>query len=107
MSGTGSKRGNLKPFPAIGKKRWEKNYVNMTADQWAEHMALLEAHKPFRDMELCRLDEAGKKIWISIGGEPVFDPGGTFRGYRGVGKDITERKHDEERAPFLPKHDAA
>jgi diguanylate cyclase (GGDEF)-like protein/PAS domain S-box-containing protein len=106
MSGTGSERVNVKTSPAIGKKRWEQNYVNVTADQWAEHMALLEAHKPFRDMELCRLDESGKKVWISISGEPVFDSSGAFRGYRGVGKDISERKVDEERIQFLANHDA-
>src|SRR6266581_6649192 len=106
MSGTGSQRVNVKTFPAIGKKRWEQNYVNMTADAWAEHIALLEAHKPFRDMELCRLDETGKKIWISISGDPVFDSSGVFRGYRGVGKDISERKQDEERIHFLANHDA-
>src|SRR6267142_1202635 len=106
MSGTGSTRVNLKTFPAIGKKRWEQNYVNMTADQWAEHMAVLEAHKEFRDMELCRVDESGAKIWISIIGEPVFDSAGVFRGYRGVGKDITERKHDEEHIHYLANHDA-
>jgi diguanylate cyclase (GGDEF)-like protein/PAS domain S-box-containing protein len=106
MSGTGSERVNTKTFPAIGKKRWEQNYINMTVDQWAEHIALLEAHKPFRDMELCRLGESGKKIWISISGEPVFDSAGAFKGYRGVGKDITERKQDEERIQFLANHDA-
>src|SRR6266851_3998529 len=106
MSGTGSQRVNVKTFPALGKKRWEQNYVNMTADQWAEHIALLEAHKPFRDMELCRLDETGNKVWISISGEPVFDSSGAFRGYRGVGKDISERKVDEERIHFLANHDA-
>src|SRR5882762_3953151 len=106
MSGTGSRRVNVKTFPAIGKKRWEQNYTNMTADQWAEHIALLEAHKPFRDMELCRQDETGKKIWISISGEAIFDSPGVFRGYRGVGKDITERKQDEERIQFLANHDA-
>jgi len=106
MSGTGSRRVNLKTFPAIGKKRWEQNYVNMTADQWAQHIALLEAHQEFRDMELCRLDESGNKIWISISGAPVFDASGTFRGYRGVGKDITERKLDEERIQYLANHDA-
>jgi diguanylate cyclase (GGDEF)-like protein/PAS domain S-box-containing protein len=106
MSGTGSQRVNVKTVPAIGKKRWEQNYVNMTADAWAEHIALLEAHKPFRDMELCRPDETGKKIWISISGEPVFDSSGVFRGYRGVGKDISERKQDEDRIHFLANHDA-
>src|SRR5207249_1389624 len=92
--------------PAIGKKRWEQNYVNMTAEQWAEHITLLEAHKPFRDMELCRLDETGNKVGISIAGEPVFDSSGAFKGYRGVGKDISERKQDEERIQFLANHDA-
>ncbi len=106
MSGTGSQRVNVKTFPAIGKKRWEQNYINITADAWAEHIALLEAHMPFRDMELCRLDESGKKIWISISGEPVVDTSGAFKGYHGVGKDITERKLDEEHIQFLANHDA-
>jgi diguanylate cyclase (GGDEF)-like protein/PAS domain S-box-containing protein len=104
MSGTGTARINLKR--TIGKKRWEQNYVNMTAEKWTEHIELLEAHKEFRDMELCRLDEAGEKIWISISGEPVFDSSGAFKGYRGVGKDITERKIDEERIHYIANHDA-
>src|SRR5258708_32878482 len=78
----------------------------MTEDRWAEHIALLEAHKPFREMELCRVDESGRKIWISIAGEPVFDAAGAFTGYRGVGKDITERKENEEHIQFLANHDA-
>ena len=106
MSGTGSERVNARSFTTIGKKRWEQNYINMSADQWAEHIAALEAHNPFRDMELCRLDDSGKKVWISISGEPVFDSSGAFTGYRGVGKDITERKHDEEHIQFLANHDA-
>jgi len=36
----------------------------------------------------------------------AFDSAGTFRGYRGVGKDISERKQDEERIHFLANHDA-
>jgi len=106
MSGTGSLRLNLKTFPSIGRKRWEQNYINMSADQWAEHIALLETHKEFLDMELCRLDESGNKVWISISGEPVFDSSGVFKGYRGVGKDITERKLDEEHIHYIANHDA-
>ncbi|HZR71155.1 MAG TPA: EAL domain-containing protein [Burkholderiales bacterium] len=106
FSGMGSQRVNVNTLKYVGKKRWEQNYVNMTADDWAQHIAVLEAHQPFRDMELCRVDDQGRKIWISISGEPVFDASGAFKGYRGVGKDITERKLDEEHIQFLANHDA-
>jgi diguanylate cyclase (GGDEF)-like protein/PAS domain S-box-containing protein len=106
MSGTGSRRVNVKSFRAIGKKRWEQSYVNMSAEKWADHITLLEAHNEFRDMELCRLDESGNKIWISISGEPVFGSSGVFKGYRGVGQDITERKLDEEHIHYIANHDA-
>jgi len=105
MSGTGSARLDVQNFRMLGKRRWEQSYVNMTADAWAEHIAVLDAHKPFRDLELCRLDESGNKIWVGSSGEPVFDAAGAFRGYRGVGKDITERKQNEERIQFLATHD--
>src|SRR4029077_9478079 len=45
--------------------------------------------------ELCRLDDSGRKLWVSVSGEPVFDGSGVFTGYRGIGKDITARKRDE------------
>jgi PAS domain S-box-containing protein len=77
---------------AAGKRRWDFDYLNMTEADWAAHIALLDARKPFHDLELCRLDESGRKVWISVSGEPVFDASGAFNGYRGVGKDITERK---------------
>ena len=90
----------------LGKKRWEQDYTNMSADDWAKHIAILDAHQPFRDLELSRPDESGKTVWITISGEPVFDSSGAFKGYRGVGKEISERKQDEERIQFLANHDA-
>jgi len=79
----------------IGKRRWELGYVNMTPADWARHIAILEAHQPFQNLELCRLAE-GRKLWINTSAEPVFDAAGAFKGYRGVGQDITERKREEE-----------
>jgi diguanylate cyclase (GGDEF)-like protein/PAS domain S-box-containing protein len=90
----------------IGKKRWEQDYTNMSADDWAKHIAILDARQPFRDLELSRPDDSGKTIWITISGEPIFDSSGAFKGYRGVGKEISERKKDEERIQFLANHDA-
>jgi diguanylate cyclase (GGDEF)-like protein/PAS domain S-box-containing protein len=81
---------------AVGKKRWDFDYLNMTEADWAAHIALLDARKPFRDLELCRLDDSGGRVWISVSGEPVFDASGAFMGYRGVGRDITARKRAEQ-----------
>jgi len=106
LTGAGSQVYGQTAQLLVGKTRWELNYVNMTAEDWAAHIATLEARRPFRDLELCRLDENGKKVWVSVSGEPVFDPSGTFTGYRGVGKDIAERKQDEERIQHLASHDA-
>jgi diguanylate cyclase (GGDEF)-like protein/PAS domain S-box-containing protein len=96
FSGTGTKGVAPANLQWIGQKRWEQQYLNMSAADWAAHIADLDARRPFRDLELCRLTEAGDKVWISVSGEPVFDASGNFKGYRGVGRDITTRKRMED-----------
>ena len=90
----------------LGRARWEQNLANMSAEDWAAHRATLEAHLPFRDLELCRLERDGRERWYSVSGEPVFDAAGRFAGYRGVGRDITARKLDERHIRHLASHDA-
>src|SRR5206468_9899299 len=84
------------PSSNIGKTRWDLPALNMTEADWAAHRALLEAHQPFYDLELCRRTADGKLKYTSISGEPIFDRSGAFKGYCGVGKDITARKRAEE-----------
>jgi len=48
---------------------------------------------PFRDFEFSRSREDGVIFHYSISGEPMFDTAGAFLGYRGVGRDVTERRH--------------
>ena len=79
----------------IGKRRWELGYVNMTPADWERHIAALRARQPFHDLELCRI-VGGRQLWVSTSGEPVVDDQGRFRGYRGVGRDITSRKREEQ-----------
>jgi diguanylate cyclase (GGDEF)-like protein/PAS domain S-box-containing protein len=81
---------------ALGKRRWDFKYDNMSEADWAAHIALLDARKPFHELELSRTHESGTKVWVSVSGEPMFDPSGAFKGYRGVGKAITERKRAEQ-----------
>src|SRR5438105_8514883 len=79
----------------IGKRRWELGYVNMTPTDWERHIAALQARQPFHDLELCRI-VGGRQLWVSTSGEPVIDDQGRFRGYRGIGRDITSRKREEQ-----------
>ena len=71
-----------------GKTRWELPYRN--AD-WTAHRAAVEARMPFYDVELQPFRHDGRPLYVSVSGEPKINAQGRFLGYRGVGKDITER----------------
>ena len=85
----------------VGMRRWELPGVSPVSGSWDEHKALLAAHKPFRDFEYQRVLDNGAVRYISASGEPVFDAGGRFAGYRGVATDITRRKESEEKIKRL------
>jgi diguanylate cyclase (GGDEF)-like protein/PAS domain S-box-containing protein len=80
----------------IGERRWEIPYLSPDEAGWRAHRAELDAHRPFRDFELSRLGADGTERHISISGDPVFDASGAFKGYRGVGTDISARKRSEQ-----------
>lgn len=83
------------PGSEIGKTRWEVPYLEPDEEAWRRHRAVLDAHVPFRDFELARATSDGGIRHVSVSGLPVFDEAGRFTGYRGVGRDITERKRAE------------
>jgi diguanylate cyclase (GGDEF)-like protein/PAS domain S-box-containing protein len=89
----------------MGRTRWEIGALNMTEADWAAHRAVLQAHQPFRDLELQRQRPDGSMHWISVSGVPVFDAQGALWGYRGVGRDITERKRVESQIEQLAFYD--
>ena len=95
MSGQMGARTGLEASAYLGRQRWDSPALNLTERDWAEHRAALERHEPFRDFEMQRVMPNGKTRWVWLAGEPIFDDDGRFTGYRGVGKDITERKQAE------------
>jgi PAS domain S-box-containing protein len=48
-------------------------------------------HEPFSDFVYMRYSKSGELRYLSVTGEPIFDESGRFRGYHGIGKDITEQ----------------
>src|SRR3989338_5089254 len=53
------------------------------------------ARKPFMDIENTNLHKDGHPVIIETSGVPVIDTKGEFCGYRGIDRDITERKQAE------------
>jgi diguanylate cyclase (GGDEF)-like protein/PAS domain S-box-containing protein len=94
-----------RPTTKIGGYRWDVPALNLTADDWEEHKALLNRHETFRDFIIRRPDVNGKESWISVSGMPIFDADGQFNGYRGIVKDISEQKDNERHIQHLATHD--
>ncbi len=57
----------------------------------------LAANKaPIRDLENWNITKDGQRICLLTSGVPILDEAGNLKGYRGVDKDITERKRSVE-----------
>ncbi|MDO9197090.1 EAL domain-containing protein, partial [Rhodoferax sp.] len=93
------------PVDRIGKTRWEVGALNMSEADWDAHRAVLRAHGTFRDLELQDVDARGRNYWMSVSGEPIFDLQGIFRGYRGIGRNVTGRKRAEDEIERLAFYD--
>jgi PAS domain S-box-containing protein len=52
--------------------------------------------KPFHLLENTRAHKDGHRVVLETSGVPIFDADGTFDGYHGIDRDITERKLAEE-----------
>src|SRR5258706_10622684 len=90
----------------LGKTRWEIPSVYPDAALWQAEVEALEARRPFRDFEFARRHADGQTRHYSISGEPVFAARGKFLGYRGVGREITQRKPLEQVPVRLPQAEA-
>ena len=79
----------------IGKALWDLSIDNLSETDWQTHRQQLEWRVIFRDLEVRCVDRAGEMRYVSISGEPIFDAQNQFKGYRGITRDITARKHSE------------
>jgi diguanylate cyclase (GGDEF)-like protein len=95
---------------AFSGKRWSELAArNMVQADWHRHMGQLHAREPFFHLELeleLRLPlNPEQRLWISLSGVPVLDAAGVFRGYRGVGRDISRHKLAEATVASLALND--
>jgi|GEM_PF-626189 PAS domain S-box-containing protein len=57
---------------------------------------IVKSRKPFSAFENINLRKDGRQTVLETSGVPVFDERGKFAGYRGIDRDITERKVAEK-----------
>lgn len=80
----------IKSLARVGQRRWDfAGDREEDPEKWRTHIAVHEAHQPFRDFLYPIVSTDGSTIYIRTSGKPVFDAEGRFIGYRGVGSDVT------------------
>jgi diguanylate cyclase (GGDEF)-like protein/PAS domain S-box-containing protein len=78
----------------MGRPRWESGLE--AEGGWDAHRAALDARQPFDDLLMWRTMPDGSMRYVRVSGEPVFAADGSFAGYRGVGRDVTDEKRAEQ-----------
>lgn len=93
------------PGEVIGRTRIDRA-ADTTQAGLLEYLKALEERRVFRDIRYSvYVQSKGTVRHSAISGEPVFEDG-QFKGYRGVGRDITEQILAEKRLEQLATHDS-
>ncbi|QPC87538.1 EAL domain-containing protein [Mesorhizobium sp. NBSH29] len=74
------------------------------ASETVRSRQLVKAREPFRDLPI-QLKFAGKDQWWSVTGTPTYDRDGQFKGYRGIGREITKQMRQQMTMTYLAHHD--
>lgn len=106
ISGEVTRKGGFSAMMSLGKPLWEQQWVIQEANDWDALRALFQSGQPFHDFTVKTYDFESNIRYLSISGQPDFDETGAVCGYRGIGKDVTEKRVSEERIHFMAHYDA-
>lgn len=67
--------------------------------------SIILQHQKFSDFIVQSRDDKGKMRYLRICGKPIFTPDGTFSGYRGSGRDVSDVIALTRRAEYQASHD--
>jgi PAS domain S-box-containing protein len=81
---------------SLGFTRWDHPGIDLHSADWRAHQAVCRAQQPFREFITAVPILECSVRWVSVSREPFFDEQGHFKGYRGIGSDVTARKRIEQ-----------
>lgn len=91
----------IDPTGLIGLTRAEaagSEEIAADPEKWRRHVEDLEQRRPFADFSYAFQGKSGRRVHIRLAGKPVFGEDGSFRGYVGVGTDVTAEIEATEKA---------
>lgn len=88
---------NLDLSTLIGRRRDEFTAEDIDTAKWRKHYQILDDHEPFKNFQYQVAMEDNAIRTLAVSGVPIFDDYGTFLGYRGTGRDITDFIENRER----------
>ena len=94
------------PAALIGRRRLHDDSFEVEPEAATTYAACIEARRAFRDFSFRRRRPDGSVRYIRTSGEPVFDAGGNFRGYRGISRDVTQATLAEQKVHELARYDS-
>jgi PAS domain S-box-containing protein len=86
----------IKPEDLLGKSPFDMMPEEEKQKGIKFFLETISPPKPFSRLETDSFDGQGNLVTIETSGVPFFDNNGTLLGYRGISRDITERKKAEE-----------
>lgn len=84
------------PIEVIGRKPFEFMPPDESARISAEYSRIARERKAFAGLENVAIRRDGRRVVLETSGVPMLDARGNLLGYRGIDRDITDRKHAEE-----------
>lgn len=83
------------PEEVLGKTLFDFMPEAVAQEVGAAFRRVAESRQPFSSLENECLRKDGRRVILETSGVPVLDEAGNFLGYRGIDRDITERKRHE------------
>lgn len=83
------------PQEIVGKNVFDLMHISCRNNAKAEYVNISNVKLPLQNLENTMIHKNGTLIYLETSGVPIYDENGTYKGYRGVDRDISDRKRME------------